>query len=159
MGALGQCQWGDCELVFPLDMQYSATGHQDFQMWAGSEQVSKLWSLHHHLLEAVQHQQEVLIAQECFQVLRVFLAQVWSQLLVFQAERVGDGMHDECGIADGGQWYEPDPIGEAVEQLGRDLQAQACFADASHAGESHKTDVRMLKQSTYRHYLLLAPNE
>src|SRR2546430_15907412 len=49
---------------------------------------------------------------------------------LFETKRLGDGGHNERGIADGGQVHEKDPIGEAVRQMRCDLQPQAGFAYA-----------------------------
>src|SRR5213078_1543150 len=54
---------------------------------------------------------------------------------LFETKRLGDGGHNERGIADGGQIHEKDAIGEAVTQFRCDLQPQAGFAYAPRTSE------------------------
>src|SRR3989442_937699 len=76
-----------------------------------------------------------------------------------QSECLCDSGNDQVGIVDGGQWNEADPISKVIEQACRDLEAQACFANATGAGKSEQAHLWLPQQSTYCCYLLLATNK
>ncbi len=95
----------------------------------------------------------MLVSQEGFEEV-----QQGSRSSFFDFERLSDGWNNQIGVADGSKWDETDAIGEVIEQLGRDLQTQAGFADAAGAGEGHEAHVGEAQEGTGCCYLLLAPN-
>ena len=60
---------------------------------------------------------------------------------LFHAQRLGDGRHDQFGIADGSQVHERDATGEVVTEFGGYVQAQARFATAAGSGQGQQTHV------------------
>ena len=54
---------------------------------------------------------------------------------LFDVKRLGDGRHDESGIAEGSQVHEIHPIGEQVTEFCCHLQTQAGFARATRSGQ------------------------
>ena len=107
--SIGQCQRGHSELVFALDTQHGAAGHQQLELQAGREQAGELGRRREHLLEVVQQQHELLIVQEGFEA----LARQPLPTLV-QAQRVGNGRYDLLGVADD---REPDKTDVLVQLL------------------------------------------
>ncbi len=91
------------------------------------------------MLEVVEHEQQVLVLQESFQLLQRGLRPV-----ALQSECSGHGGKDQCGIVDGGQGDEADPVGEVILHLARDLQSQARLAHAAGAGEGEQAYLRAL---------------
>src|SRR5204863_9109478 len=60
---VGYSQWWHRELVLGSHMQHFPACHQDLERWAGSEQGCYLLCRAHHLLEIVQQQQHLPLAQ------------------------------------------------------------------------------------------------
>lgn len=80
-------------------------------------------------------------------------------VVLVKAGQAGYGGYDEGGIADGGQRDEVDAMSEDGKYFGCDPQAEACFADATCAGECQKPDIGTLQEDGEVLYFLLAPNE
>ena len=59
--------------MFPTDMQYSTTGHQDFELRAVSQEVRKPRCRCGYLLEVVEEQQQALVLQRGLQKIRYWL--------------------------------------------------------------------------------------
>ena len=123
-------------------MQRHSTGHDHLEVWAGSEKICHLHGGTDHLLKVVQQQQEVLLVQECFQQV-----EQWLSCDFFDVERLGDGRHDQRGIADGSQVHEIHAIGEPVTQFCCHLQAQAGFAGAAGTGQGEQAHVLTLQEA------------
>ena len=97
-----------------------------------------------HLLEVVQQQQELLPVQGCFQ-------QIEQGLICdfFDVECLGNGGHDEFGIADGSQVHEIHPIGEQVTEFCCYLQTQAGFAYATRSRQGQQPYLFTLQEVQY----------
>ena len=64
MAEVGHRKWWNRKLVFTLDVQYCAAGHQHLEARTGDEQVGKRRRGREDLLEVIQHEQQVLVTQE-----------------------------------------------------------------------------------------------
>ena len=95
-----------------------------------------------HLLEVVQEQQEMLVAQEHFQL-------VAQRLLcrLFDFERLGNGGYNQRGITDGSQVHKKHATSEAVTQFRCDLQSQARFSRAPRPCQGQQPDIFTLAKA------------
>src|SRR5436305_1404267 len=100
-----------------LHMQHYATGHHDLELWTGSEELCHLDGGVDHVLEVVQQQQELLLSEKHFQQV-----EQWLLGELFDVEHVGDGRHDEPGIANGSQIDEIHPIAKQLTEIGCHLK-------------------------------------
>ena len=73
--------------------------------------------------------------------------------LLAEIERGGDGLHDERGIVDGGEFHKPNAVGKSVENIGGNLQGEAGFAGAAGAAEGEQAGAR--EQALYFRHLAL----
>ncbi len=91
-------QWWDWKFVFPLDVQHGTAGDQHFQLKARGQQVGQVRGCRQNLLEIVEDKQQALVSQESFEEV-----QQGSGPALFDVEDLGDGGHDQIGIADGSE--------------------------------------------------------
>jgi hypothetical protein len=96
-----------------------------------------------HLLEVVEHEQEVAPAEEGPEADLRRLTAVGDE-----PKRVGDGRHDEFGVTDGGQRNEPHAVGKdrRLGEIGCDLEGQAGLADAAEAGQGDEAHLGTSEQ-------------
>src|SRR6266566_10150769 len=137
MFEIRQCQWCNRKLMFTVYMQHRAAGYQNLEVGTCCQQLRKPRCGHQHLLKVVEQQQQLLVFQVCFQ-------EVEHRLIanLFGSKFLSDSGNDQVRIADGGQRNEADTVGEVIEQVARDLQAQVSFADTTRACESHEARFR-----------------
>ena len=129
--------------MFAIQVQCSAAGDQQLEVRADLQEFRKLRCCHHHLLEVVEHEQQVLVSQEGFEEVQQGLC-----CGLFEVEGLGDGGDDQIRITDGGQRDEGDTIRKVVEEVGGDLEGKACFANAAGARQDEETDVWAKQEST-----------
>src|SRR5216683_6102285 len=91
-------QGWDGTFVFPLDVQGGTAGHEDAQVGATGQQVRQVWGRWQDLLEVVEQEQQALVSQEGFEEV-----QQGSRSAIFDAERLGDGGHNQAVVADGSE--------------------------------------------------------
>ena len=133
---IGQGQWENGKGVFSSDTQGLPTRHQELETRTGSEHFRQARCCLHHLLEVIQHKQQVLFTQRRFQQFQ------WRSGATFlQAECLRDGGQDQVGIPNGGERDEAGPIGEVLLHFSRDCQRQARFAYPSGAGQGEQADL------------------
>ena len=109
-----------------MDAQQFAARDQQRQVRTGGEKLRELGRRLDHLLEVVEEEQHLPLADVVGQV-------------VLGAERLGDRLGHERGIAERGQ---PDPEDAGLElghELGRSLDRQPRLARAARAGERDET--------------------
>ncbi len=111
-------------------------GRQHFQRRRAQQQSGHIASGFDHMLEVVQHQQEL------------FAAQVMRQLLPggrvdagMQAERLGDGRADLRGGAERGERHKAGAGGEVLLRAGGGFDGQARLAHAGRADQVDEADV------------------
>ena len=83
---IGQRQGGHREDLFGLHMESRPTGHQQLQVWASRQQFLQVGSHRHHLLDVVQQQQLLPVAQGFLQLL-----QQRSGSTLSDVKHLGDG--------------------------------------------------------------------
>src|SRR6266851_3428223 len=141
MYKIGKSERRHRELVLGSHMQRLPTRHEHLELWTVGEQVRHLDSSAHHLLEVVQEQQDLLLA-ELF--LETFQQRLTSHLR--NAQHLSDGGHNQSGVAQGSQVYKNHPVCEAVREFRGQLQAQTRFAHAAWAGQGHKAYILALHE-------------
>jgi hypothetical protein len=151
---IGERQRGNRELLLSREVEGSSAGDEHAETRTGGEQHKELGCRLEQVLEVVQQQQQVPIAQHSP---HLFLQGEISNFP--QAERLGDRRQDPGGIADCGERHEADSIGKVVEQHLRHRQPQARFAHPSRSDEGQQAHVWTSQQRTGRQYLLLTTNE
>ena len=106
------------------------------------------------VLEVVEHEQELPVAQ--------VPAKILSELLAARPLNVKDpcdGRQDELGIRKRREPDEENAVGEVVQQVGRNLQGQPRLARSSGAGQGEHSDVGLLQHSGHLTHLALAADE
>src|SRR6266700_3948361 len=135
-------------------MQHFTTGHQYREMRTASQQLYQLWRGFHHLLEVVQHEQEMSLPQCHLQLL-----QRRSGAAVLQAKGLQNGREHQLGIGNGGERNEADTIREARLDLVCDSQRQVGLAYPSRTGQGEQTDLWTREQVTNSGNLQFPTNE
>ena len=107
----------------------------------GGEQVADQRRGRQHLLEVVEHQEQVPVAE----VPRHAVGQRPVARLP-HAEGLRDRRGDEGGVADRGEGDEDDAVGEVAAQLLRDPQGEARLADAAGTGQGQEADAVAAQQ-------------
>src|SRR5258708_12616731 len=103
-------------------MQHFPACHQDLERWAGSEQGCYLLCRAHHLLEVVQQQQHLPLSQLLRETGEKRPATSFPD-----AKRLGDGWHDQGGIADRSQVHEKHATTHPLPPISRPPHAHATF--------------------------------
>src|SRR5437660_11401770 len=137
-----------------MHMQNLATGHQDLELWAGSQYVYYLYACGNHLLKVVQEEEHVLVLQLLLHVLKQGQAGYFAD-----AKRLSNGGHNQSGITHWGQVHEKDAIGEAVTQLSCHLQAEASLARATRTCQGEQAHILAAQQLLNGCQFLISPNE
>ena len=154
MGKIGERERGNRELLLPGEMEGGSAGDEYAEARTGGEQGSQLRRRLEQVLEVVQQQQQMPVAQ-CGA--HLFLH---GKLSGFpQAERLGDRCHDPHGIAHRGERHEAGPIGEIVQQRLRHRQPQACFAHTTGPREGQQAHLGTAQERAGRCQLVLAPDQ
>ena len=107
-------------------MQYLAACHHYLELRAGIKQVHHVHRRAGHLLKVVQQEQHLLLSQVLPETFQKGLARPFPD-----AQRFGDGRHNQRGVTDGGQIHEKHAIGEHITQLRCHLQGQTSFTRAA----------------------------
>src|SRR6266487_3873653 len=151
---IGQGERRHRKLVFPLHMQYCPAGHQDLEGGTGQQQFHQGGRGCEDLLKIIQQQQEVFVAQERFEggEPRTFLD-------IAQAQRLGDGGHDQVRVAHSSKLHQAHPVRKRLAQIHRHLLSQLCLADAAGTGEGEESDLRPQQQRTDRVLLRFTSNQ
>jgi hypothetical protein len=108
----------------------------------------------HDLLEVVQHQQELLLAEVALEL--------HYDLLVprhLYPEGGCDPCSHELRRAERSEIDEPHAVGKFVKQLSRDLERQAGLADATRTGQGHQAHRGLAQLLPDCCDLLLAPDQ
>ena len=117
-------------------MERGAAGYEHLELWAGGHQLAEGRGGGHHLLEVIEDEQQLPVAQGILEGLQ---ERPPAQLV--EAEGLADGRQDEAGVLDGGQRDKADAVAEVVAQGRCHLQGQAGLADAAGAGEGEQADL------------------
>jgi hypothetical protein len=129
-----------------VDPHQLPAGDEQAQVGTGLQHRSQLDGRIHHLLQVVEHEQELL------------LADVRRQLLL-RPQRLGDRVDDQFWISHRRQ---PDPEhagAELAHQLPRRLERQSRLPRPTRAGERHDPRRLVLNERDNLRHLLLAPHE
>ncbi len=137
---IGERERGNRELLLSREVEGGSAGDEHAETRTGGEQHKELGCRLEQVLEVVQQQQQVPLAQRSP---HLFLQGEISHIP--QAERLGDRCQDPGRIADRGERHEADSIGKVVEQRLRHRQPQARFAHSSRSDEGQQTHVRTSK--------------
>ena len=125
------------------DTQQLPARHQEAEVRAGLEQRSELRSGLHHLLEVVQQQEQLALADVLGQA-------------VLGPQRLGDGLGDEGRIAQSGEPDPEDAVPELRHQLGRRLDRQPRLPRTTRAGQRHQPRAILQQLDDVRHLPLPA---
>jgi hypothetical protein len=129
--ALWHAQRGKLKAVLPIHSQWLPTGRQDMQARHAMQQ--HLCDLRHavdHMLEVVEHEQQMLLPQDGRQL--IGKARI-------DPESARDGSEDEPGIEERAQFDEPDAVGETRQRRSRDFETETRLADGAGTGEGQES--------------------
>ncbi len=151
---IGHREQRDWKLVLSGEVKGGPAGDEYAEARTGGEQRRELRCPLDHLLEVVQHEQQVPLAQRG---LHLFLR---GDICNFpQAECLGNGRHDAGRVADRGQRHEAGAIGEVCTHDPRDLQGQARFAHTASPRDGEQAHLWTREQVTDRHDLLFTTDQ
>jgi hypothetical protein len=105
------------------------------------EQLQHARSGGDYLLEVVEDEEEVLVAQSRAEAMEEGLPRRLGY-----AQRLSDGGEDQIGIADGGQRNEIGAICEAPEYTGSHLQSEPCLTDATWSGKGEEAGLARFEE-------------
>ena len=117
------------------------TGSRHLKRWLaslpGEQQFNQRRRGFEYLLEIIQQQQEVSVTQERFERLeqRIFLD-------IPETESLCNSGYDQVKVADRSKLHQADAMRKYLVQIRRNLNRQACLADASRTGEGEQPDLR-----------------
>ena len=123
-------------------------------MRRGSQQFSDEGGGVRHLLEVVQDEQQLPVAQMCLEGGEKRLGG-----LLAHAEGVSNGGGNQGRVGNGGQADEVDALLEVVEAVGGDVDGEAGLAGATGAGQGDEGYVRAQQQVAYGDQFLVAADE
>jgi hypothetical protein len=147
-GLAGHGQGGDRIGLLAGEVEHDPAGDQQLEPGRGLEQGRQIRRRLDHLLEVVQHQEQVLIGQRTPER----LDQGRVDLLLDPAG-LGDRGEDEGGIADGRERDEDDAIGKAGGEVVGHGQRQPGLADPTGAGQGQDRHIRIEQQvADSRHF-------
>jgi len=137
-------------------MQVQALARRDQQLHFGrmGEDIGQHTRRLEHLLEVVQYQQHLFVAQVIQKLGALVLRPVEGRL-----ERVDDGRDQQVGRGDRRQLDGVHTLLEGVDLLGSDLQRQARLADAARPDQRQQAAVRIGQQFGDAGALVLAAHE
>ena len=125
-----------------------------FRPGASASRVAERRRRGQHLLEVVEHEQELLVAQVLDQRLERALAR-----LLAQAERLRDRRHDELRLADRRELDEGRAVREPLAHAGGELEREPGLAGAAGADQRQQAHVVAREQLAGLGELALAPDE
>ena len=151
---VGHRQRRDGHDVLAGEPQGGPAGRQDRQARAPDQQVRGHRGRIEQVLEVVEDEQELAIAQQGSQTV-----DRGPPAAVDHPEDAGDGWSDEVGLADGREGDEDGAIGEVVAQVGGHPEGEGGLADAAGPGQRDEPDAALLEQGRNRRHLVLTANE
>src|SRR5437763_15233989 len=126
MSAIGQCQRLHSKLLFAVESQGGATGHQHGQVGADAEQLCELWRGLRQLFEVVEQQQEVLLLKMQLEAFKQ------ATVAAFQhSQHMGQRGQDKLRIAEGSQGDIEDYIRKLVEQRIGSAKSRKGYGDVT----------------------------
>ena len=131
-------------------MQRLAAGREELHGARRRERLREQRGGVEHLLEVVDHEEELL------------LGEVRRELLpgrLVDAERLRDLRQDELGIGDRRERHEEDAVREVLDQLGRRLQREPGLPGAARPGQRDRADVGPAQELDHLGDLAVAPDE
>src|SRR5260370_19131118 len=131
-------------------MQHFTARHYYFQTRANSQQFLYEWSSRHDLLEVVQHEQEMPVAQCNLHPIKDGLR---SYLL--NSKLLRDSGNYQIRFIDRNQRDKTDTIGEVRLHFPRYLIAQPGFADASRSQDRHQPNTGTLQYLPHVSYFFV----
>src|SRR5439155_12196629 len=134
---IGQGERRNRKLVFPLHMQDRSAGHQDLARWTGQQQFHQRGRGCEDLLKIIQQQQEVFVLQERFERLEERIL-----LDIPQTEGLCNTGYDQVKGAERSKLHQADALSKYLVQIRRNLNRQACLADAGRTCEGEEPDLR-----------------
>ena len=152
--AFGQRQRRRDKLVLAVELEQCPAGDQDFQGGSRFQQLDEQRRGGYQVLEVVQHQQQLLVAEPGFEVMQLPLAAG-----VRQIQRPQDGRGQVPAVGDGGQRHKADAVGEVLAQGMRRCQAQPCLADARRAGDGEQAHRGLEQAGAQRGDLPFPPDQ
>src|SRR5947209_3851319 len=109
--------------VFAFKMEHRSTGHQDLELGASYEEISKQRSGFQHLLKIVQQQQKLFGAQE-----RTEVFEEGTLSVLLESQCMCNGGDDKVRITDGSQRHKTHAMGKLLQHIASKGQGQACLA-------------------------------
>src|SRR5262249_16771441 len=103
--------------------------------------------------KVVQHQQEVLVPQQCTQGISRLVPRI------MEAKRMSNRGEYQSGVMNGGQGDESDTISKVLKKVCCDLDRQARLANACSSTPGHQSDLRPAQKRRRARRFLLASNE
>jgi hypothetical protein len=142
--------------VLPLarEAEPHPTGHQHFELAAGRKEVGHEWGRRDHLLEVVQHEQQVLVAKECTESL-----DQWLVAGLPYAKNVSDRGCDQVGVSDRRQTHEEHAVRADIVHVGGHAQGKTGLAHAAGTGQGEQANLVLVQQVDEHCHLTLAAHE
>src|SRR5260370_2143572 len=135
-------------------MQGCPARHEDRQARARCEHISDERSSLQDLFEIVEHEQDVLVAQESTHLLGRLGGSLFAQ-----PECLGDHPWNEGGIADGSQFYEHHAISEPIGEVLSDLECEPCLADTTQSCQGEQAHIAATQQGKCMRTFLFTTND
>ena len=123
-------------------------------MRATGQQVGQVRGGCQDLLEVVEQEQHVFLTERGFEQI-----EQEPRCSLFEIEALGDGGHDQGGVADGGERNEVDAIGKISEQHSGDLEGETSFAHATGASKREQANFGAAQEVLHGCDFLLSSEE
>jgi hypothetical protein len=133
LGDAGDSQRPDSELMLPAEVQRLAARDQELELAPSLQQRSQMPPSAQHLLEVIQDEQYLLVAQ--------VLRQLARGESIAQPKRLGDSRQNKGRFTHGRKVDEDCALGESVEEAPDDRQSQASLADPTPPDQGHEADL------------------
>src|SRR5258708_7443195 len=117
-------------------MEWGAGGYQNLQVRTTRQQVGDACRGGQEMLEVVEHEEERAAVQR---FLQGFDQGLTDSLL--DAARLGDGRDDQTRIGDGRERDENNPTGKLLDEVSRDLEAEAGLPNSARARQGDQANV------------------
>src|SRR5262249_17047835 len=94
-------------------------------------------------------------------VLQVTMQQIdwWCRPALLEVERRGNRRQNQRRVGQPREAYIPYPVGEGIQDFGRDLQAQSRLAPTASAGQCHQPHIPPAQQCAHCCNLVLATDD
>ena len=143
------------KLVLCLEMEDAAAGHQHLEMGTRSQEVLDLRSSVGYLLEVVQDQQQVFVAQRQLEAVE----QRDAPALLAYAQGASNLRGDQSRVTDRRQVHQDRAVAHRRRQLHGSLQREAGLARACRAGQREQSDVVARQLLAHQANLVLATDQ